>query len=179
MRADLCPAYSFGAVVLAFAVAAISAAEPADPGWPRVFKKDNKRLTVHQPQVDRWHDYTQLQFRCAIALKGITKDEKFGVVEVEAQTVTDHEARTVAIVSAKRTLRFANVSESELARLRAAVDELYPPNQITSLALERVLAYLDPKQQTVQRGVEVNLAPPRIFGTSRPAILVIFMGEPQ
>ncbi len=33
-------------------------AEPADPGWPRVFKKDGAHLTVYQPQVDYWNGYT-------------------------------------------------------------------------------------------------------------------------
>jgi hypothetical protein len=51
----------------------------ADPGWPRVFQQGGKQLTVYQPQVDYWHGYTNLHFRCAIAVKGVLKEEKFGV----------------------------------------------------------------------------------------------------
>jgi hypothetical protein len=152
-------------------------AEPGDVGWPRVFKMGDRQLTIHQPQVDFWTGYTNLQFRCAIGIKGIGRDEKFGVAEVEAQTVTDHDLRTVAVYGVRRTLRFANVSDRE--QLRATVEQLYPVGQVTVLALERVLAYLEPPKGSTQGAVEVNLHPPKIFSSSRPAILVYFMGKPQ
>ena len=41
------------------------------------------------------------------------------------------------------------------------------------------LAYLDPAKQPQQHAVDLNLDPPKIFFSSRPAILVMFMGEPQ
>ena len=151
----------------------------ADPGWPRVFTKDKMQLTVYQPQVDYWNGYTNLHFRCAIALKGVSKQEKFGVAEVDALTVTDHSARIVAIVPLKREFRFANVPEPELTKLREAAEQLRPMGQVTTLSLDRVIAYLNPATQPVQRPVEVNLAPPKIFSSTTPAILVIFMGEPQ
>jgi hypothetical protein len=151
----------------------------ADPGWPRIFKKGGKQLTVYQPQVDYWNDYTKLHFRCAIAVKGVLKEERFGVAEVDAVTVTDHEARTVAITPLKRDLRFANVTEPELMALRRAVEDLYPFGQVTTLSIERLLAYLDPATEPTQRSVELNLNPPKIFYSATPAILVIFMGDPE
>jgi hypothetical protein len=150
-----------------------------DLGWPRVFKKDGKQLTVYQPQVDYWNDYTKLHFRCAIAVKGVLKEERFGVAEVDADTVTDHEARTVTITPLKRDLRFANVTEPELTALRQAVETLYPFGQVTTLSIERLLAYLDPATEPIQRTVELNLNPPKIFYSATPAILVIFMGDPE
>ena len=30
-----------------------STAQPADPGWPRVFKQGGQQLTVYQPQVSK------------------------------------------------------------------------------------------------------------------------------
>jgi hypothetical protein len=154
-------------------------AQSADPGWPRVFKQDKKQLTVYQPQVDYWNGNTNIHFRCAIAVKGVTKQEKFGVAEMDAVTVTDHAARIVALVPTQRDLRFPNCSDSELAALRRAVDELKPPGQAMTISLDRVLAYLDPAQHSTQPPVEVNLDPPTIFYSRRPAILVMFMGEPQ
>jgi hypothetical protein len=151
----------------------------ADPGWPRVFKKDGKQLTIYQPQVDYWHGYTNLHFRCAIAVKGVLKEEKFGVAEVDALTVTDHGARVVAIVPLKRELRFANVPEPDLTRLRQAAEQLRPMGEVITLSLDRLIAYLDPATQPVQRAVEINLDPPKIYFSSTPAILVIFMGEPK
>jgi hypothetical protein len=154
-------------------------AQSSDPGWPRVFKKDGRQLTVYQPQVDYWHGYTNLHFRSAISLKGVTREERFGVAEVDALTVTDHDARIVALVPLQRELRFANVPADELARLRQAADQIHPPGQATTLSLDRVIACLDPKEQTIQPAVDVNLDPPKIFSSTTPAILVIFMGTPQ
>jgi len=176
------PSLNSGLLRLASAVAVVSTAlaqSPADPGWPRVYKQDKKQLTVYQPQVDYWHGYTNIHFRCAIAVKGVLKEERFGVAEVDAVTVTDHANRIVAIVPLKRELRFANVPEPDLTKLRQAADQLRPMGQATTLALDRVIAYLDPAKQPVQHAVEVNLDPPKIFSSTTPAILVIFMGEPR
>jgi hypothetical protein len=150
-----------------------------DLGWPRVFKKEGKQLTVYQPQVDSWNDYTKLHFRCAIAVKGVLKEERFGVAEVDADTVTDHEARTVTITPLKRDLRFANVTEPELTALRQAVEEFYPLGQVTTISIERLLAYLDPAKEPTQRPVKLNLNPPPIFYSTSPAVLVIFMGDSE
>ena len=171
----------FYQLIICGAITGESAApdEATDAGWPRVFKNGEQQLTVHQPQVDVWEGYTNLQFRCAIGVKSPAQEEKFGVAEVEAQTVTDHDARTVAIYGIKRTLHFANVGDTELSSLRATVDEIYPPGQATVVALERVVAYLDPKTQSLQREVALKMTPPKIFTSSRPAILVSFMGKPQ
>jgi hypothetical protein len=166
-------------LALAACAACSAVAQSADPGWPRVFKKDGKQLTIYQPQVDFWHGYTNLHFRSAIAVRGVSKQEKFGVAEVDALTVADHSARVVAVVPLKRELRFANVPEPELTKLRRAVEELQPAGRATTLSLDRVIAYLDPKQQPVQPAVDVNLDPPKIFSSTTPAILAMFMGEPR
>src|SRR5215475_4338469 len=83
-----------------------AAQSPADPGWPRVFKSSGKQLTVYQPQVDYWNGYTNTHFRCAIAVKGVLKQQKFGVAEVDAMTVVDQVDRVVAMVPTQRELRF-------------------------------------------------------------------------
>jgi len=157
-----------------------AAGQPAaDPGWPRVVQQEKKQLTIYQPQVDYWNGYTNIHFCCAIAVKGVTKQEKFGVAEIDAVTVADHAARIVALVPIQRDLRFPNTSDSELAALRRAVDELKPPGQAITLSLDRVLACLDPTQQPTQHPVEVSLDPPTIYCSRQPAILVMFLGEPQ
>jgi len=101
------------------------------------------------------------------------------VAEVDALTVTDHANRVVAIVPLKNELRFANVPEPELTKLRQAFEQIHPLGTVTTLSLDRLLAYLDPATQPVQRAAKLNLDPPKIFHSSSPAILVIFMGEPQ
>src|SRR6266478_3629463 len=117
------------ALMLALAISAL-AQTSADPGWPRVIKKDGKQLTIYQPQVESWDGYTNLHFLCAIGIKGVLKEEKFGVADVEAVTVTDHAARVVAIVPVKRQLRFANVPGPDQAMLGRAVEELHPSGNV-------------------------------------------------
>ena len=167
-------------MLLLSAMSVTASAASDDQGWPRVFQKDGKELTVYQPQVDFWKDYKTLHARFAIAVKaGAKKEERYGVAETEAQTVVDQEARTVALIPKSRELRFPNTSDSEAAALRAVADELYPPGQALVVSLDRILACLDPKEQPQQQAVELNYDPPRIFFSDKPAILVMFMGEPQ
>lgn len=167
-------------VLLTVASAGLRAgAQTTDPGWPRVIQRDGQQLTIYQPQVDSWLGYTNLHFRCAIAIKGVSKQEKFGVVEVDALTVADLTARMVAIVPLKREIRFANTPEPELTALRQAAEKLSPPGQVTTLSLDRVIAYLDPAHQPVQHPVELNIDPPTLFYSATPAILVVFIGPPR
>ncbi|MDX9788179.1 MAG: hypothetical protein RBT11_15465 [Desulfobacterales bacterium] len=167
-------------MVSASGVAASEEAPPADPGWPRVFEKNGKQLTVYQPQVDYWNDYKDLRCRFAIAVKtGPSQQEKLGVVEIDADTVVDHAERVVDMVPKKREMRFPNTSEAEATSLEKVVDELHPPSRTLTVSLDRVLAYLDPDQQPQQQAVELNLDPPKIFYSQKPAILVMFLGEPE
>ncbi len=59
------------------------------------------------------------------------------------------------------------------------MEELHPFGRAMTVSMDRVLAYLDPVQHPVQHSVELNLDPPKIFYSSKPAILVMFLGEPQ
>jgi len=153
---------------------------PGDPGWPRVIKKNNKELTIYQPQVDSWQDYKNLHARFAIAVKdGKSKKETFGVAEVDAETVVDQVARVVAVIPKKRELRFPNTTDAEAAALRNVVEEIHPFGQAMTVSLDRILAYIDPAQQRQQAAVELNLDPPKIFSSNKPAILVLLQGEPQ
>lgn len=154
------------------------AAAPNDPGWPRVIAKNGKELTIYQPQIDSWQDYKNIHARFAIAVKdGKSKKETFGVAEWDAETVVDQAARVVAILPKKRELRFPNTTEAEAAALRSAVEEIQPFGQATTVSLDRVLAYLDPAQQRQQTPVELNMDPPKIFFSRKPAILVMILGE--
>lgn len=171
-------------VAAAWCALSIGRAEEApppveDPGWPREFAAEGKKLTVYQPQVDEWKDHATMRFRCAIEVEGVLKEPKFGVAEIEARTLVDPATRVVKVFSTKREVRFAGASEAEGKSLRDAVDAIRPAESLITVSLDRVLACLDPQTAAVQKPVEVNLAPPKVFYSSKPAVLVIFMGEPQ
>src|SRR5262245_34259178 len=167
---------------LVFFVALVSStfgADPADPGWPRVFTSGDQQVTVYQPQVDYWNGFTNLQFRCAIAVKGVTPQEKFGVVEVDATTVADQPKRTVVVIPTKRRFSFPKTSDAETAPLTATVNNIHPLGQPMTVSLDRILACPKPAEQTTQSAVDTNPAPPKMFYSSLPAILLMFMGEPK
>ena len=152
---------------------------PGDPGWPREFTLESRKLIIYQPQVDEWKDHSTMRFRCAIEVEGVLSESKFGIAEVEARTLVDNAARTVKVFSTRREVRFAGVSEAEEKSLREAVDAIRPPESIITVSLDRVLTCLDPETAGMQKQVEVSLDPPRIFYSNKPAVLVILMGEPQ
>lgn len=152
---------------------------PTDPGWPREFVAESKKLTIYQPQIDEWKDHSTMHFRCAIEIEGVMKEPKFGVAEIEARTLVDQTTRTVKVFSTKREVRFTGVSPEEEKSLRAAVDAIRPPEQLITVSLDRILPCLDPETAGMQKKVDVNLDPPKIFYSNKPAVLVIFMGEPQ
>ena len=166
-------------IVILSAVASAQGQESPDIGWPRVFSKAPRELTVYQPQVDSWKNYTAIHFRCAISVKGVLAEEKFGIAEIDATTIVDHATRTVAVVPQKRELRFGKVTDAEAAALRAAVEELAPSSHVTTIALDRVLTYLDPSKQPLQAKAEINLDPPKIFYSPTPALLVVVIGQPK
>jgi hypothetical protein len=101
------------------------------------------------------------------------------VAELDAETVVDQTSRVVAVLPKTRELRFPNTTDAEAAGLRKVVDELKPFGQAMTVSLDRVLAYLDPAQQKLQPEVPLNLDPPKIFHSKKPAILVMILGEPQ
>ncbi|MEI6261844.1 MAG: hypothetical protein WCR46_18330 [Deltaproteobacteria bacterium] len=93
---------AYKAIIILFTILMVSASSFAasvatphgDAGWPRLIQKNGKQLTIYQPQVDFWKDYANIHFRCAISVKtGASQKEKFGIVEVDAETVTNHDTR--------------------------------------------------------------------------------------
>src|SRR5262249_43554485 len=120
-----------------------------------------------------------IRFRCAISVVPEAGErETFGVADYVADTIVDHETRTVTATNPVRQLRFPNLPDAEATHMRAVVDEVFPLRHSLTISLDRVLEYLDtgsggPKE------VSVNLDPPKIFYSAKPAILVIFLGRPE
>ncbi len=153
---------------------------PDDPGWPRQVEKDGRQVTVYQPQVDSWQDFKTIHFRSAVAVTpGPGKEERFGVAEFTANTEVDLDTRTVVTHNHQRQVRFPNVPAAEEKQLRMVFDELLPPRESITVSLDRILPYLDKSNEPTQPEVDVNLEPPKIFYSRKPAILVMFMGTPQ
>src|SRR5688500_15013626 len=89
------------------AAAPAAADQPADPGWPRVFKAEGYEVVVDQPQIDAWEKYRTVRIRAAVVIRRAgAKDSEFGAVQASAEPFVDHVARTV--VSGPRMLDEVN-----------------------------------------------------------------------
>lgn len=154
------------------------AQSPTDPGWPRTFTKDGTTVILHQPQVESWKDHEKIQFLCAVEVtpSGATSPS-YGVVEAEADTDVNHDTGTVILSNMKTNVRFLGMPTDQAAALSALVQELLPNRPYVTVSLKRVLAYMH--DTPAPPGVQVNLNPPPIYYSSTPAILVIYMGQPQ
>jgi hypothetical protein len=172
----------FGFLVVACllfpSLVAAQTAAPKDPGWPRIFHKDGTTVVLHQPQVDSWKDYDKLRFRCAleVTLQG-APEPKVGVAAVEADTTVFRDDNSVVLTAMKVALRFPGASQDESAALKAVVNDVLPNHPGMAIALDRVMAYMH--DSPAPKGVQLNLDPPPIFYSDSPAILVMFMGQPD
>jgi hypothetical protein len=148
--------------------------------WPRWFEANGHGMLVYAPQVDRWHDYTTLSARAAVAVYTRGADEpEFGAIRFTAPSEVDFESRTVAI--GRRTLagsRFPDTDPDRYAQVRDAVDLMMLGNQPLEMTVDEIVAYLELEDQGVKQ-VPVDLDPPPLFWSQSPAILVLFAGEPR
>jgi hypothetical protein len=154
--------------------------DATDPGWPRMFEAKGNKVVVYQPQLDEWVDYRVLRGKAAVVvqLKGDDK-EYYGALDLEADTETDHESRTVLLKNFKVTDSiFPNIEETLAGKCSKAVQAALPKDKTLLIALDRILAGLEGTREKA-KGVEVNLDPPPIYTSEQPAILVLFMGEPK
>lgn len=152
---------------------------PADPGWPRQFKQGRATLTVYQPQLGEWTGFTNGSVRCAIAVQTASdKKEIYGILEVNADTIVNRDARTVTAFNGRRHVRFPNLPDSNQAEMVKLVNNLLPPSRPLVISLDRLLAYME-KSHVASRPINVNLDPPKILYRAEPAILIIFLGPPQ
>ncbi len=151
---------------------------PTDPGWPRSFTKNGTTAPLYQPQVDSWQDFDKIKFRCAVEVTPAgAKEPSYGVVNAEADTDVNHETDTVFLSNIKSNVVFLGMPQEQTATLSALVEDLLPSRPYVTIALSRVLAYMH--DTPAPPAVQVNLNPPPIYYRSSPAILVIYMGQPE
>lgn len=160
-------------------VGAQPAGAQADPGWPRQYTDGTARLVLHQPQVDSWKNFTKLTARFATALTtGKNAEPVWGTLDIESETVVNHEMRTVTFTNFRITnVSYPSAKDEAQARVWAAITTKLVPAYPTSVALDRILAYMD-RNAVKTHEAAVLLEPPPILVSTQPAVLVIIDGEP-
>ena len=171
------------AILTSFAMVGGSRAIEADDQWPQSYETPAYEIAIYQPQVYEWEDFKRAKARVAIAVKAKAGGDEtratFGAMMVEANTVTDFDERVVHFGGREvSVLRFPEVkSPEETMAMERAVRSVLTPSRPVQVSLDAMMANLE-RSEIEGREIEVNLAPPPIFYSSEPAILVMFIGEP-
>ncbi len=151
----------------------------ADQEWPQeLMGGDGSTVLLYQPQVESWKDHKLVRARMAVAFRRMgTPAPVLGGVVLEGDTATSSEAGQVRI-SNIRILegRFPALSPSESDRLLDALRARMTKEDVV-IALERLTAYLD-RAETALTAVPLKTDPPKIFVSTRPAVLVVLDGAP-
>lgn len=150
--------------------------ESSDPDWPRVIEQDGVQIVLQQPQVDEWPQYRSISGRVAasVLLPG-ESEPYFGALEFTAETDVDFDTRTVFLIHQQVTKATFHADAATSEKLAEAVKAI--ETKPTTLTLDFVLAHMV-EQQVTGRSIEAMYDPPTIFTSQKPAILVLFDGDP-
>lgn len=149
------------------------------PLFPRVRDLGDSVLTVYEPQVISHEGYTQITFWAA-AVDEAKADGKqsVGALKGTAEMVANFEQRTVTLYNRRLDeVFFPELSETERNRLTGKIKSLVR-NEPETMPLDVVLAYIAQGDSQKKRTAKLSMAPPDIFYSSKPAVLVQFGGEP-
>jgi hypothetical protein len=151
----------------------------ADQEWPQeLLGGDGSMVLLYQPQVDSWKDYKLLRARMAVAirLQG-AGTPVLGAVTLEGDTATGTEEGKVRVSNIRIVEgRFPALSKAESDRLLNALRSRMTKEDVI-VSLERITAYLE-RADTALRPASLKSDPPRIFVSTRPAVLLLVDGKP-
>ncbi len=159
---------------------AAAAAQTVDGGWPRAYTTaSGAKVVLYQPQIASWVDQKHMTGYAAVSYtaRGATKPA-LGTIKIEADT---HVAVAERLVNfSEFTIAEASFSTLPKDELKSVVSEISQavPGEDRIIALDRVLANVD-ASQIIPRNIEgVKADPPVVFYSAKPAVLVIFDGDP-
>ncbi len=149
-----------------------------DIGWPRQVKANNTTLVYYQPQIDKWDKYKKLQGRLAFSITPDGGDEVLGVASFVCDTKTDKDSHNTYLHNIQYTdVRFPSLDAGKVASVRQTFLQMMPTGA-ENISTDRILAYLDNKQQGKSPTVTLKNDPPKIFYSASPAILLFVDGSP-
>lgn len=155
-----------------------TAAATAEP-WPRSYETPaGATMTLHQPQVTQWKDFTDMTALIAGEYKPRGSEEPaYGVIEVTAKTAADRESDEVTLSDLTvANINFSTLTRNQLSDAALEIGKLLPPGVLT-LSLTRVTASLaNYERQQDAPGFAADA--PDIFVSEKPAVLLQTNGKP-
>jgi len=153
-------------------------AQADETGWPKSNTVNGYKYTIYQPQVDSWADYRTITAHVAVALTKPNETKQFmGVIALTAKTLTDFDKRAVQISDITvDSVNFPLLSADENAKMTAFVQaNVKPENSV--VPLDTILLNAERTKNTM-RETKVDTTPPIIYTSQKPALLVVYDGDP-
>lgn len=187
LRALLALMLSFGFTLQGFAQsssgssktgAAQGATDSIAADWPRTFETaDGATVTLHQPQVTEWQNFTKMTALVASEYRAKGSDDPaYGVIEVSANTSADRETDEVVLSDISVTnVNFSTLSRKQLSDAALKVGALLPTAPIT-VSLTRMTASLSDYQR-LQDTKGLSTDAPAIIVSEKPALLLQTNGK--
>lgn len=160
------------------AAAAPAAPVATDNGWPRKFAVGGSSFAVYQPQMEQWEGNQWLGRAAFSVANGSAAQPSYGVLWFEARTEIDKAKRLVSF-SDIRVTRVSFPSAPDKTSLLQSALQSHARQRGEAIALDRLLAEMaanDASRPTT--AYEVKNEAPRVFFTTRSAILVLIDGSP-
>jgi hypothetical protein len=151
----------------------------ADRGWPRKFAIGGSTFAVYQPQVEEWVG-NKFVARAAFGItEGQSKQPAYGVLWFTARTEIDKVNRLVTFSNFRVTKMSFPSAPNRVAAYQSAL-QTRAETRGEVIALDRLLADMAINQAaTLGDGYEVRNDPPRVFFSTRRAILILIDGNPR
>jgi hypothetical protein len=165
------------ALVCLFAATTTLGQDEADDSWPREISVPQGKVIIYQPQPDLL-DGNRLDARAAVALEIIGSEAPaFGAIWFTARLETDRAERTATLVdiSVTRT-RFPEQDEVKAEQLQNLLETEMPKWDIV-IAMDRLLATLELREQRIATTSQISTTPPVILFMAEPAVLITVDGE--
>jgi uncharacterized membrane protein YgcG len=148
--------------------------------FPRTYKTPKGgRVILYSPQVSEWPDQKHIVAYSAVSyLASGAQKSVLGTIRVEGDTSVSLEEHLVQLSPLKITeSNFGALPKEQVTEIVTEIANAIPQDERV-FSLERVLAFVDSSQIIPKNTEGMNTAPPTIFVSKKPAIIVNFDGEP-
>jgi hypothetical protein len=157
-------------------------ATPSDGGWPRLYKlASGDSALIYQPQIESWIDQKQMVAWSAISYQAEgAKQPSLGTIKLEAVTDVAVNERLVNFSSLRiAEFNFPTLSRDQSQKVAAELERAMPATERV-ISLDRVLAGINKStiRPNSRDAAGIKADPPKIFHSTKPAVLVIFDGQP-
>ncbi|MBF8177739.1 RHS repeat domain-containing protein [Herminiimonas contaminans] len=151
-----------------------------ESSWPLAITSASTKLTVYQPQLDAWDGF-HLTARMAVRASTGSKAAQvtYGIVTMQAQTLTDKGTRVVTINNAVIVKSdFSSATAAQTQAWTKAIEQDFAGKSHT-IALDRLQQQLAINAAQKNDGnVPLRNIPPEFIFSSVPAILIYVDGKP-